>query len=88
MSSLSSSKLRNLPTVETTEPYKMLGAILPGDSTVEIKEFDVPKPEWGQVLVETKASTICGSDIRCIFRQYIGHGQEAYQVSIVDMEQV
>ena len=41
---------------------KILGAILPGNSTVELKEFDVPKPGHGQVLVKTKASTICGSD--------------------------
>ena len=45
---------------------KILGAILPGNSTVELKEFEIPKPGHGQVLVKTKASTICGSDIRCI----------------------
>ena len=47
---------------------KILGAILPGNSTVELKEFDMPKPGHGQVVVKTKASTICGSDIRCIYR--------------------
>ena len=48
---------------------KILGAILPGNSTVELKEFEIPKPGHGQVLVKTKASTICGSDIRCIYRK-------------------
>ena len=35
----------------------MKGAILPGNSTVEIKDFEIPKPGHGQVLVQTKAST-------------------------------
>ena len=61
-----------------TIPKKMLGAILPGNSSVELKEFDVPTPGPGQVLVRTKASTICGSDIRCIYRQHTGVGAEGY----------
>ena len=40
---------------------KMRGAILPGNSTVELREFDVPVPGHGEVLVRTKSSTICGS---------------------------
>ena len=62
---------------------KMLGAILPGNSTVELKEFDVPKPGHGQVLVKTKASTICGSDIRCIYRAHVGKGPEGYQPGVL-----
>lgn len=57
---------------------KMKGAILPGNSTVEIKEFDIPKPGPGQVLIQTKASTICGSDIRCIYKAHTGKGAEGY----------
>lgn len=56
----------------------MKGAILPGNSTVEIMDFDIPKPGHGQVLVKTKASTICGSDIRCIYREHTGIGAEGY----------
>lgn len=56
----------------------MKGAILPGNSTVEIKDFEIPKPGHGQVLVQTKASTICGSDIRCIYRAHTGKGAEGY----------
>ena len=57
---------------------KMMGAILPGNSTVELKEFDIPKPGYGQVLLKTKATTICGSDIRCIYREHTGKGAEGY----------
>ena len=57
---------------------KMMGAILPGNSTVELKQFDIPTPGHGQVLVKTMASTICGSDIRCIYREHTGKGAEGY----------
>ena len=57
---------------------KMIGATLPGNSTVEFKEFDIPKPGHGQVLIQTMASTICGSDIRCIYREHTGKGAEGY----------
>jgi len=61
-----------------TVPKTMKGAILPGDSTVVLRDFDVPKPGYGQVLVQTKATTICGSDIRCIYREHVGKGPEGY----------
>lgn len=57
---------------------KMKGVILPGNSTVEFREFEIPKPGHGQVLVKTMASTICGSDIRCIYREHTGKGAEGY----------
>ena len=59
-------------------PKTMKGASLPGNSTVEMKEYEVPKPGYGQVLVKTKASTICGSDIRAIYREHTGKGAEGY----------
>lgn len=59
-------------------PKKMIGATLPGNSTVEMKEFDVPTPGYGQVLIAVKASTICGSDIRAIYREHTGKGAEGY----------
>ena len=40
---------------------------------------DVPEPGPGQVLLAMKASSICGSDIRAIYREHLGHGPEAYQ---------
>ena len=48
-----------------------------------LKEFDIPKPGHGQVLVKTKASTICGSDIRCIYRAHVGKGPEGYQPGMI-----
>lgn len=53
-------------------------ATLPGNSSVEMKEFEIPKPGHGQVLIQTKATTICGSDIRCIYREHVGKGPEGY----------
>lgn len=62
---------------------KMMGAILPGNSTVELKEFDIPTPGHGQVLIKTMASTICGSDIRCIYKEHTGKGAEGYQPGMI-----
>lgn len=64
----------------------MLGAILPGNSTVELKEFPVPVPGHGEVLVKTKSSTICGSDIRAIYHEHLGKGPEGYQGVIAGHE--
>jgi threonine dehydrogenase-like Zn-dependent dehydrogenase len=57
----------------------MTGAVLPGNSTVELKTYPVPTPGYGQVLIKVKASSICGSDIRAIYREHLGVGDEAYQ---------
>ena len=64
----------------------MIGAVLPGNSTVEFKEFQVPEPGHGQVLIKTKSSTICGSDIRAIYREHVGKGPEGYQNKIAGHE--
>ncbi len=61
------------------KPTNMKGVVLPGNSTVEFREFAVPEPRHGQVLVQMKASSICGSDIRAIYRAHIGRGPEGYQ---------
>jgi threonine dehydrogenase-like Zn-dependent dehydrogenase len=62
---------------------KMTGAILPGNSTVELKEFDIPVPGHGEVLIKMKSSTICGSDIRCIYHEHLGKGPEGYQAGMI-----
>ena len=41
----------------------MRGVIFVGDDKVEVREFPKPKPEGTQVLVEVKASGLCGSDM-------------------------
>lgn len=64
----------------------MKGAVLPGNSTVDYKEFPIPEPGHGEVLIQTKASTICGSDIRAIYREHLGKGPEGYQGVIAGHE--
>ena len=64
----------------------MKGAYLPGNSTVVLKDVAIPKPGHGQVLVKTKSCTICGSDIRAIYREHTGKGAEGYQDVIAGHE--
>ncbi|HYO38765.1 MAG TPA: zinc-binding dehydrogenase [Nocardioidaceae bacterium] len=64
----------------------MTGVLLPGNSIVEPVTRDVPEPGHGQVLLAMKASSICGSDIRAIYREHLGHGPEAYQGVIAGHE--
>ena len=64
----------------------MLGAYLPGDSTTLLKEVAVAEPGHGEVLLRMKASTICGSDIRCIYHEHLGKGPEGYQDKIAGHE--
>lgn len=64
----------------------MKGVLLPGQRQVKFKEFPVPEPGHGQVLVKMKASSICGSDIRAIYREHLGKGPEAYQNVIAGHE--
>ncbi len=61
----------------------MIGAVLPGNSTTEIREFPIPSPGYGEVLIKMKSSTICGSDIRCIYREHLGKGPEGYQSGMI-----
>lgn len=67
-------------------PRTMMAAFLPGNSTVELRTVPVPKPGSGEVLVSVKASTICGSDIRCIYHEHLGKGPEGYQGVIAGHE--
>ncbi len=64
----------------------MKGAYLPGDSTVVLKDVEIPEPGHGQVLIRTKSSTICGSDIRAIYHEHLGKGPEGYQNKIAGHE--
>jgi threonine dehydrogenase-like Zn-dependent dehydrogenase len=64
----------------------MKGAFLPGNSTVIFKDVPIPQPGHGQVLLKMKCCTICGSDIRCIYREHVGVGAEGYQNVIAGHE--
>ncbi|WP_369052524.1 zinc-dependent alcohol dehydrogenase family protein [Kineococcus terrestris] len=57
----------------------MRAAFLPGNREVELREVPDPSPGHGQVVVAVRASTICGSDLRAIYREHLGEGPEAYQ---------
>jgi threonine dehydrogenase-like Zn-dependent dehydrogenase len=46
---------------------------------VEHVSAPVPEPGHGQVLLAMKASSICGSDLRAIYREHLGTGAEAYR---------
>lgn len=41
----------------------MKGMLFTGPKKINIVEFDIPKPDKGEVLIKIKASTICGSDM-------------------------
>jgi threonine dehydrogenase-like Zn-dependent dehydrogenase len=64
----------------------MLAAFLPGNDRVELRTLSTPRPGHGEVLLRVKASTICGSDIRCIYHEHLGKGPEGYQGVIAGHE--
>ena len=64
----------------------MKAAYLPGNSTVVLKDVEIPEPGYGEVLIKMKSSTICGSDIRAIYREHTGKGAEGYQNKICGHE--
>lgn len=58
---------------------EMRGVVLPGDRRLELRRFPVPEPGHGQVLLRMRASALCGSDLRAIYRPaHHGRGPEAY----------
>lgn len=50
----------------------MLGAFFPGNKTVELIDFDDPTPGEDEVILEMKASGICGSDLKSYRGTYVG----------------
>ena len=64
----------------------MQGVVLPGERRVEFRETPVPEPGHGQVLVRMRASGLCGSDLRAIYREHTGVGAERYQNVIAGHE--
>jgi threonine dehydrogenase-like Zn-dependent dehydrogenase len=68
-------------------PRTMRGVVLPGLKRVEYREYPIPEPGHGQVLIRMKASGLCGSDLRAIYRPAEqGTGPEAYRGVIAGHE--
>lgn len=42
---------------------KMKGVVPVGDYKVEVRQFDIPEPGEGEVLIDVKCAGICGSDV-------------------------
>lgn len=57
----------------------MRAVYLPGERRVDLRRVADPRPGPGEVLVRMRASAICGSDVRAIYREHLGTGPEAYQ---------
>ena len=65
----------------------MTGVVLLGSRRAELREFPIPNPGPGQVRIRMKASSICGSDLRAIYRPAdFGTGPEAYRGVIAGHE--
>ncbi|MCL2060577.1 MAG: zinc-binding dehydrogenase [Oscillospiraceae bacterium] len=65
---------------------KMLAAYLPGDGSTEMKYVDVPEPGHGEVLISTKACTVCGSDIKGIYHRPREQRPETFRNNIAGHE--
>ena len=66
---------------------RTMKAALSCPGTAPLKcDVPVPQPGHGEVLLRVKASTICGSDIRCIYHEHLGKGPEGYQGVIAGHE--
>lgn len=50
----------------------MRGVVLPGRRTVAFRDVDDPAPGPGQVVLGVRASGLCGSDLRVIYRREPG----------------
>ncbi|MGH3949553.1 MAG: zinc-binding dehydrogenase [Pseudonocardiaceae bacterium] len=61
----------------------MLAVLLPGDRAVQVVDRDTPRPGPGEVLVRTRASAICRSDMSLYVGDPIVGGEQAGQGLVV-----
>ncbi|KDQ06370.1 hypothetical protein BOTBODRAFT_70994 [Botryobasidium botryosum FD-172 SS1] len=60
-------------------PASFRGVVLPGNKTCVLNTYDVADPGPNQVLVQVRASSLCGSDLRAIYRPSVHKtGPEGY----------
>ncbi|WP_455383672.1 alcohol dehydrogenase catalytic domain-containing protein [Salinispira pacifica] len=64
----------------------MRGAVLPGDSSVVVREFPVPRPAAHQVLVRVKAAAVTDGDVHTAYRQHVEDGLGRYSGVICGRE--
>jgi threonine dehydrogenase-like Zn-dependent dehydrogenase len=67
-------------------PRTMRGVVLPGNREVREVETALPEPGPRQVLLAMRASSICGSDLRAIYREHLGSSPERYRGVIAGHE--
>jgi 2-desacetyl-2-hydroxyethyl bacteriochlorophyllide A dehydrogenase len=60
----------------------MQAVVFPGDKKVEVREFDIPTPGPGEVLIKLKASAICRSDMSLYYGTSV-FGESAKNASII-----
>ena len=58
----------------------MKGIVFTGDRTLELQQFDDPTPGPGEVVLEIKASGMCGSDLK-VYRAPPGEAMKALGLS-------
>ena len=44
--------------------------------SLEVKEVDIPKPKKNEVLIQIKASSICGTDMSILYNKYLNICQD------------
>jgi len=64
----------------------MRGVVFRGDRKIEIASFDDPEPGPGEVVVEVKASGICGSDLK-FYRNGMREALAAFGTGPGDLEE-
>jgi propanol-preferring alcohol dehydrogenase len=61
----------------------MKGVVFPGDKKVEVRDFPVPTPGMGEVLIKMKASAICRSDMSLYYGNPVVGGEAAKTGDII-----
>jgi threonine dehydrogenase-like Zn-dependent dehydrogenase len=62
---------------------KMKGVVFPGNKKVEVREFPIPTPGPGEVLIRLKASAICRSDMSLYYGNPVVGGDAARTGEII-----
>jgi 2-desacetyl-2-hydroxyethyl bacteriochlorophyllide A dehydrogenase len=62
----------------------MKGVVFPGNRVIDLREFPDPTPGPGEVVIEIKASGMCGSDLK-FYRDPKGQGGGAASMGLADV---